>query len=131
VGHLDTTSFHVDGRYNSAEAPEAQLGHLTPGSSRAHRPDLNPVVLELSVEHQAGIPVLMTPLSGNPHDGVAFGQVITEHVQQLHTTRQVTSLVADSALHHAENLSALAASGLKREVLAQSKPSTMPPLTDG
>ena len=143
VVHLDTTSFHVDGRYNSAEAPDDQIVHITPGYSRDHRPDLNQVMLELIVEHQAGIPVLMKPLSGNTHDGVAFGHVITAHVQQLQTARQVTSLVADSALYSAENLTALAASGLTwltrvpatlqaaREVLAQSQPSTMPPLTEG
>jgi transposase len=39
--------------------------HITKGYSRDHRPDLNQVVLELIVEHQAGIPVLMQPLSGN------------------------------------------------------------------
>src|SRR3989441_3858954 len=62
--HLDSTSFHVDGRYKSAEEPEARVIHLTPGSSRDHRPDLNQVMLELIVEHQAGIPLLMKPLSG-------------------------------------------------------------------
>ena len=29
--HLDTTSFHVDGRYNSHEAPDDQVVHITPG----------------------------------------------------------------------------------------------------
>jgi transposase len=29
--HLDTTSFHVDGRYNSAEAPDEQIVHITQG----------------------------------------------------------------------------------------------------
>lgn len=143
VGHLDTTSFHVDGRYNSAEEPEAQVIHITQGYSRDHRPDLNQVMLELIVEHQAGIPILMQPLSGNTHDGVAFGRVITEHVQQLHTPRSVTSLVADSALYSAENLTTLAASGLQwitrvpatlreaQAVLAQADPQTMAPLADG
>ena len=63
--HLDTTSFHVDGRYNSDEAPDEQVMNITHGYSRDHRPDLNQVMLELVVEHQAGIPVLMKPLSGN------------------------------------------------------------------
>jgi transposase len=100
-------------------------------------------MLELIVEHQAGIPVLMQPRSGNTHDGVACGQVLTEHVQQLQAARQVTSLVADRALDSAETLNALAASGLQwltrvpatlqeaREVLAPSTPSTMTPLTEG
>ena len=63
--HLDSTSFHVDGRYNSDHAPDEQVVHITRGYSRDHRPDLNQVMLELIVEHQAGIPVLMKPLSGN------------------------------------------------------------------
>jgi transposase len=143
VVHLDTTSFHVDGCYNRAEEPEAQVIHVTQGYSRDHRPDLNQVMLELIVEHQAGIPVLMKPLSGNTHDGVEFGKVITEHVRQLYTAPQGTILVADSALYSADNLGTLAASGLKwitrvpatlheaQEVLAQVVPSTMAPLTDG
>ena len=32
--HLDTTSFHVDGRYNSAETPEETVIHITQGYSR-------------------------------------------------------------------------------------------------
>jgi transposase len=62
--HLDSTSFHVDGRYNRDEEPEEQVIHITRGYSRDHRPDLNQVMLELIVEHQAGIPILMQPLSG-------------------------------------------------------------------
>src|SRR5215510_11807344 len=44
--HLDTTSFHVDGRYNSTQPPDEQVVHITPGYSRDHRPDLNQVMLE-------------------------------------------------------------------------------------
>jgi transposase len=39
--HLDSTSFHVDGRYNNAEEPEAHVIHITRGYSRDHRSDLN------------------------------------------------------------------------------------------
>src|SRR5215468_10261922 len=38
--HLDTTSFHVDGRYNSDEPPAEQVVHSTKGDRREHRPDL-------------------------------------------------------------------------------------------
>lgn len=96
--HLDTTSFHVDGRYNSEDEPDAAVIHITRGYSRDHRPDLNQVMLELIVEHQAGIPLLMKPLSGNSHDGQAFGQVVKDHIAQLQTTYGTTYLVADSAL---------------------------------
>jgi transposase len=106
--HLDTTSFHVDGRYNSDEPPDEQVVHITPGYSRDHRPDLNQVMLDLVVEHQAGIPVLMQPLRGNSHDGTVFGQVISDHVAQLHPTYGATYLVADRALYNADNLQKLA-----------------------
>jgi transposase len=75
---LDRTSVHVDGRDNSEEEPEAEVIHITRGDSRDHRPDLNQVMLELMVEHQAGIPVLMQPLSGHSRDVQEFGPVIKE-----------------------------------------------------
>src|SRR6516162_6396934 len=143
ASHLDTTSFQVDGRYHSAQPPDDQVVHITQGYSRDHRPDLNEVMLELVVEHQAGIPVLMQPLSGNSHDGTAFGQVVSDHIAQLHTSANPTYLVADSALYSAENLQKLAETSLKwitrvpatlheaQAVLTQADPQTMAPLTEG
>ena len=141
--HLDTTRFHVDGRYNSAQPPDEQIVHITQGYSRDHRPDLNQVMLALVVEHQAGIPMLMQPLSGNSPDGKAFGQVVSDHIAQLHTTVNPTYLVADSALYSAENLQKLAETSLtwitrvpatlheSQAVLAQADLQTMTPLTEG
>jgi transposase len=138
--HLDSTSFHVDGRYNSAAEPDAEVIHITHGYSRDHRPDLNQVMLDLIVEHQAGIPVLMKPLSGNSSDVQDFGQVVTEHIKQLQTTYGTTSLVADSALYSAENLQKLGETGITwitrvpatvtdaQEALAHAHPDTMEPL---
>jgi transposase len=140
--HLDSTSFHVDGRYNSAAPPDEQVIHITQGYSRDHRPDLNQVMLDLIVEHQAGIPVLMQPLSGNSSDATDFGQIVREHITQLRTTYGTTYLVADSALYSAENLQKLADTSLKwitrvpatlreaQAVLAQADPQTMAPLTE-
>jgi transposase len=141
--HLDSTSFHVDGRYNSDEEPEEHVIHITRGYSRDQRPDLNQVMLDLVVEHQAGIPVLMKPLSGNSSDAHDFGQIITDHMTQLQLTYGTTCLVADSALYSAENLQKLAETRLKwitrvpatlreaQAVLAQADPQTMAPLTEG
>src|SRR4029450_1915980 len=135
--HLDSTSFHVDGRYNSDEEPKEHVIHITRGSSRDQRPDLNQVMLDLIVEHQAGIPVLMKPLSGNSSDAQDFGQLIADHVAQLQITYGSTLLVADSALYSAENLQKLAATRTKwitrvpatlseaQAVLAQAHPQTM------
>ena len=96
--HLDSTSFHVDGRYNSDEESDAHVMHITRGYSRDQRPDLNQVMLDLIVEHHAGIPILMKPLSGNHRDAHDFGQLITDHMAQLQITSGTTFLVADSAL---------------------------------
>jgi transposase len=141
--HLDSTSFHVDGRYNSDEAPDAQVIHITQGYSRDHRPDLNQVMLQLIVEHQAGIPVLMKPLSGNSSDATDFGHVIREHIDQLHTTYGTSYLVADSALYSENNLQKLSGSRLKwitrvpatvseaQAALARADPQGMPHLMEG
>ena len=141
--HLDSTSFHVDGRYNSEEEPDAEVVHITRGYSRDHRPDLNQVMLELIVEHQAGIPLLMQSLSGNSSDAQAFGQVVKDHIAQLQTTYGTTYLVADSALYSADNLQKLAETQLKwitrvpatlreaQAVLTPVDPQTMAPLTTG
>jgi transposase len=138
--HLDSTSFHVDGHDNSAEEPDDKVIHITRGYSRDHRPDLNQVMLDLIVEHQAGIPLLMKPLSGNSSDVQNFGQIVTEHIKQLQTTSGTTSLVADSALSSAENLQKLGETGIKwitrvpatvteaQDALAHADPETMEPL---
>jgi len=141
--HLDTTSFHVDGRYNSDEEPAEQVVHITRGYSRDHRPDLNQVMLELMVEHQAGIPLLMKPLSGNSSDTQDFGEAVRLHVQQLQTTYGLTYLVADSALYSEANLEKLAQTQMKwitrvpatlreaQAALAQVDPPAMVALKEG
>jgi transposase len=141
--HLDSTSFHVDGRYNCDETPEEQVIHITRGYSRDHRPDLNQVMLELIVEHQAGIPLLMKPLSGNSSDGQEFGHIVHAHIAQLQTTYGITYLVADSALYSDANLQKLAATHIKwitrvpatisevQAAMAQVDPQALAPLIEG
>jgi transposase len=141
--HLDSTSFHVDGRYNSTEEPDARVIHITRGYSRDHRPDLNQVMLDLIVEPQAGIPLLMHPLSGNTSDAIDFRPVVTEHIAQLHTTYGTAYLVADSALYNEENLQQLTRTRSKwitrvpatvseaQAALADADPATMIPLMEG
>ncbi len=75
--------------------------HSTQGSSRDHRPDLNQVMLQLVVEHQAGMPVLMKPLRSNRSDSKAFGQVISDPSAQLHTTSSPPCLVAECPMYSA------------------------------
>jgi len=82
LAHLDRTSVHVDGRDNSDDEPEDKVVPITRGYSRDHRPDLHQVMLELMVEHQAGIPILMKPLSGNSRDAQDCGEAVRAHVHQ-------------------------------------------------
>lgn len=51
--HLDSTSFHYDGK----ETEEGELNHIriTKGYSRDHRPELNQAILNLICENQSGI----------------------------------------------------------------------------
>jgi transposase len=107
LGHLDTTSFHVDGRYNSDQEPEAGVIQITQGYSRDHRPDLNQVVLQLIAENQAGIPLWMEPLSGNSSDKSSFRVTLRAHLDQLKRDYHLEYIVADSALYTAETLPAL------------------------
>jgi transposase len=105
VGHIDTSSFHVDGVYNSdqEDTPEGVI-HITQGYSRDHRPDLNQVILQLISEHQTGIPLWMDALSGNSSDKASFRQTLNAHLKQLQDGVGLSLIVADSALYTAKTL---------------------------
>jgi len=81
--HIDTTSLHVDGKYNSQKDPSEGVVHITNGYSRDHRSDLNQVGLQLIVENQAGIPLMMQSLDGNESDKTSFTRTINAHIGQL------------------------------------------------
>jgi len=105
VGHIDTSSFHVNGVYNSGQedVPEGVI-HITQGYSRDHRPDLNQVILQLICEHQAGIPLWMDALSGNSSDKASFRETLNAHLEQLRGGVGLSLIVADSALYTAKTL---------------------------
>ncbi len=102
--HIDTTSFHVDGVYNSNEAEKEGVVQITKGYSRDHRPDLNQVGLKLIVENQAGIPLMMQSLNGNESDKTSFKNSIETHVRNLQMELGTQYLIGDSALYTAEGL---------------------------
>lgn len=103
-GHLDATSFHVDGEYNSDLEEPTGVIHITRGYSRDHRPELNQVVLQLLCERQAGIPLLMEALSGNSSDKTAFRETVQAYMEQLQGAVGLEILIADSALYTRETL---------------------------
>jgi len=102
--HIDTTSFHVDGDYNSDRDAKEGVVKITKGYSRDHRPDLNQVGLQLIVENQAGIPLVMQALDGNSSDKDTFSSAINTHVKQIQTDLGVEYVVGDSALYTAKSL---------------------------
>jgi len=103
-GHLDSTSLHVDGEYNSREEEQDGVVRITKGYSRDHRPELNQVVLQLICEGQTGIPLLMETLSGNNSDKESFRNTIKDHIEQMQTDFHLEYIIADSALYVAETL---------------------------
>jgi transposase len=141
--HLDSTSFHGDGRYHSDEEPVEPVVHITRGDSREHRPDLNQAMWALMVAHHAGIPLLMKPRSGNSRDAHDFGDVVGAHVQPWQTTDGTTDLVADRALYRADTLQKLAQTRMRwitrvpatlseaQAALAQVDPHALASLTAG
>lgn len=104
TAHIDSTSFHVDGKYNSKTGGGEGVVHITQGYSRDHRPDLNQLSFQLISEHQAGIPLLMEPLDGNSVDKNSFRDTINTHVGQLKETLGLEYLIGDSALYVAKTL---------------------------
>ena len=96
-GHLDSTSLHVDGQYNRDQPLQDGVIQITPGYSRDHRPDLNQWVIQFICESQAGIPLLMKPLSGNSEDKTGFRETLDAHLEQLNRDFKVQYYVFDSA----------------------------------
>ena len=105
TAHLDSTSFHVDGDYGSAEPGAIEI---TYGYSRDHRPDLKQFMMNLICVGDGDIPVLMEMASGNQSDKTRFAQLFQEFSQQW-TFEGLC--VADGALYSADNITAM--TGLK------------------
>ena len=103
--HLDSTSFHVDGEYQSDD--DAQHIQLTKGYSRDHRPELNQVILNLITENQAGIPVYMYACSGNTNDSESFKKLVKSHIGSLKSAQRSRYFIGDAALYVAETIQSL------------------------
>jgi transposase len=112
-GHLDSTSFHLEGKYNSdnpqvvSDSQETQVVKVTRGYSRDHRPEANQIMLNLIVENKAEIPVFMQAASGNQSDQTAFRSIVSDHVAELRNWSGIEYMIADSALYSQATLQAL------------------------
>jgi transposase len=119
--HLDSSSMHVHGEYNSSlpsvifenqqaasnqESEELAVKSpkeitITYGYSRDHRPDLKQFIIELICAGDGDIPIFLKLASGNQADSSCFGQIAVDYQKQL----EVDSLiVADCAIYSESNL---------------------------
>jgi transposase len=119
--HLDSSSMHVHGEYNSSlpsvifenqqavnnqESEELVVKSpkeitITYGYSRDHRPDLKQFIIELICSSDGDIPIFLKLASGNQADSSCFGQIAVDYQKQL----EVNSLiVADCALYSETNI---------------------------
>ncbi len=98
TGHIDSTSFHVDGEYGREEEVSIEITH---GYSRDHRSDLKQFMMNLICVGDGDIPVMMEVVSGNQSDKARFAGLLQEFKEQW-TFEGIC--VADAALYSEENL---------------------------
>jgi transposase len=123
TAHLDASSFHVHGQYESSlpevyfltqEADSAAVNEveinqiaapqpitITYGYSRDHRPDLKQFILDLICSEDGDVPVFLRIGDGNESDQAVFAKIFCEFKKQLDLD---ALMVADSALYSEPNL---------------------------
>lgn len=123
TAHLDASSFHVHGEYesnlpevyiqkqatntdatslagiNETAAPQPIV--ITYGYSRDHRPDLKQFILDLICSEDGDVPLYLRVGDGNESDRAIFPQVFQDFKKHLDLD---ALMVADSALYSEANL---------------------------
>jgi transposase len=122
--HLDSSSFHLHGAYESQE-PEREAISITYGYSKDHRPDLKQVVVQLITHHKSALPVWFEALSGNSNDKKTFTESVKAYCQQMSASER-PYLVMDSAGYSEATLKAAQEQEIRwlmrvPETLAQAK----------
>lgn len=123
--HLDSTSMHLHGEYNTKlpsvifshssgiEIKAPQAIELAYGYSRDHRPDLKQFIIELISSSDGDIPIFFKSESGNKSDSSSFAQIFLEYKEYLKKERKDKAeneddlMVADGALYNAGNINLL------------------------
>lgn len=100
--HLDSSSFHLHGEYESDE-PDHQAMSITHGYSRNHRPDLKQVFAQLITNHKSALPVWLDVLSGNSSEKDSFPKSVTAYCKHLGDVEK-PCFVMNSAGYSADNL---------------------------
>lgn len=122
--HLDSSSFHVDGKYIEGEETEAEPGQIKIqyGYSRDHRPDLKQFIIDLMCSGDGDIPLYLRVADGNEADKSIFSSLIREFRQEWDID---TLFVADAALYSAENIQQIKSLRWLSRVPATIKEATM------
>ena len=102
--HLDATSLHLHGHYDTDEEGEPEGIRITHGYSRERRPDLKQFVVDLMSAGEGGIPLFLRVADGNETDAAVFAELIKDFRGRLDFD---ALFVADAALYGAENLASL------------------------
>jgi transposase len=85
TAHLDSTSFHLQGKYAAAEPTQAEQSEsvaepqaieITYGYSRDHRPDLKQFVMNLLCAGDGDIPLSLEMGNGNQSDKAKFAELL-------------------------------------------------------
>lgn len=127
TSHLDSSSFHLHGKYESQlpsisvtegeidgdhsdSSPTNPISSTVPikityGYSRDHRPDLKQFILDLICSSDGDVPLFLRVGSGNESDCAIFASICREFKQQLNFD---SLMVASGALYTAPNLEMLA-----------------------
>ena len=126
TSHLDSSSFHLHGKYEqelpsvSFSDKETNSNHsdslatkiptspipikITYGYSRDHRPDLKQFILDLICSGDGDVPLFLRVADGNESDNSVFASICQEFKKKLNFD---SLMVADSALYTAPNLEML------------------------
>ena len=126
TSHLDSSSFHLHGKYESELASVSVIESeralergdgestkplsstvpikITYGYSRDHRPDLKQFILDLICSSDGDVPLFLRVGSGNESARAVFTSICQEFKQQLNLD---SLMVASGALYSAPNLSML------------------------
>ncbi len=104
--HLDSTTFSLQGVYNSEEddeeIPEGII-QITKGYSKDHEPGLNQVVLQLICANRSSIPLWIEALSGNTSDTKSFKATVKQFQDQFEGD-SMPYIVMDSAFYTKDNV---------------------------
>ena len=106
--HVDSSSFSLQGEYDSEYArnmaAKFETVKITHGYSKDMRPDLKQVVVNLITTQASSLPIWLEALDGNSSDQTSFRETITTYCKQLKEGEEIPWFVFDSAGYTQKNL---------------------------